>query len=233
VIEVNKTTIFCFPYAGGSATMYNKWRNFADDHIEIVPVELSGRGMRFNELLYKDIHEAIDDLFDFLGTRINGSYGLFGHSMGSVIVLELAHRIKESYLPNPDYLFMSGRKPPHLEKSKKPIHALPDAAFKAEIIKKGGTLKEVFENKELSELFLPIIRNDFKLIENYEYKERSLLDSKIISIIGMDENIDYCEAKEWRNHTTQECKIFEIEGGHFFINDKIREVVGILNECIR
>lgn len=230
---MNKITLFCFPYAGGSATIYNKWKSFVNSDIEIVPVELSGRGRRFNELLYKDIQHAVDDLFDIIKNNISGSYGLFGHSMGSVIVHELAHRIKESKLPNPEYLFLSGRKPPHLIKQTKLLHVLADEEFKKEIIKKGGTAKEVFENKELTALFLPIIRNDFRLIENYKYGEKSQLDIKIISIFGESENINWHEAKEWSKHTKQECKTFEIEGDHFFINNKVKEIVNILNECIK
>lgn len=230
---MDKISLFCFPYAGGSATIYNKWRKYIDSCIEIVPVELSGRGKRFNEPLYDNINDVVDDMYHILKESINGPYALFGHSMGSVIAYDLAYRISNSDLPNPEYLFLSGRKPPHIEKREKIIHTLPDEEFKNEIINMGGTEKEVFENKQLLELFLPIMRSDFRIVENYRYMEKSPLDIKIIGLYGDEEDIDYSEAKEWSIHTRKDCRIFEMKGNHFFINDSTKEIVNILNNVLK
>ncbi len=46
---MDKITLFCIPYAGGSAVIYSKGEKYIDACIEIVPVELAGRGKRFDE----------------------------------------------------------------------------------------------------------------------------------------------------------------------------------------
>ena len=41
--------IFCFPYAGGSSSVFAKWRSYMPRDIEIVAPELAGRGARFKD----------------------------------------------------------------------------------------------------------------------------------------------------------------------------------------
>lgn len=229
---MNKITLFCFPYAGGSASIYYSWRKYINDCIELVPVELAGKGKRFNEQVYDNIEDVVDDVYGIVKEKINGPYALLGHSMGSVVAYELAHRIKNSRLTNPNYLFVSGRKPPHIKDEEKIRHLLPDDEFKKEIIDMGGTPKDVFENKELEDLFLPIIRNDFKLVENYKYIKKPPLDIETIVFYGDEEEIDDDEAKQWNIHTNKECSVFKMKGDHFFINDSAKEVVSIINNII-
>jgi len=152
--------------------------------------------------------------------------------MGSIIAYELAHRIKTSNLLNPEYLFVSGRKPPHIGKRKKIIHTLPDDEFRNQIIDMGGTPKEIFENKELLELFMPILRQDFRIVENYKYTERPPLDIETIAFYSDEEEIEDSEAKQWDIHTNKECKIFKIKGNHFFINYRTNEVADIINNIV-
>ena len=39
--------IFCLPYAGGSSSVFAKWKTYMSRDIEIVAPELAGRGTRF------------------------------------------------------------------------------------------------------------------------------------------------------------------------------------------
>lgn len=229
---MDKVTLFCIPYAGGSAVIYSKWKKYIDDCIEIVPIELAGRGKRFSEDQYDNIADAVDDVYEAIKNKIKGPYALFGHSMGSIIAYELAQKIKNSDIPNPQYIFVSGRKPPHIERDEKIVHKLPDDEFIKEILDMGGTQKEIFENNELLELFLPIIRKDFRIVENYKYVNKSSLDIDMIVLYGDEEKIQHNEAKQWSIHTNKSCKIFKIEGNHFFINHSSKEVVDIINNIV-
>ena len=52
--------LFCIPHAGGSAAVYSRWKKYLDSSIELIPVELSGRGIRMGEKLYDSLKEAIE-----------------------------------------------------------------------------------------------------------------------------------------------------------------------------
>ena len=47
--------IFCLPYAGGSSSVFAKWKTYMSRDIEIVAPELAGRGTRFNDEKYVSI----------------------------------------------------------------------------------------------------------------------------------------------------------------------------------
>ena len=61
---MQKTKLFCFPHAGGSAFSYAKWKNHFNPYIEVVPVELAGRGYRIEENLYQSMEEAVNDVYN-------------------------------------------------------------------------------------------------------------------------------------------------------------------------
>ena len=169
----NTINLFCFPYAGGSSSIYSKLKHFADKNIKVTPVELAGRGQRISEPLNKNMAEVINDVYDKISTSVGEQpFVLFGHSMGSSIVLELAQKILKNKKVEPLHLFISGRCPPILYKNCKKTYDLPDEAFIHEVYELGGTPKEVFENRELRNIFLPILRSDYKLIEEYNYIEK-------------------------------------------------------------
>lgn len=46
-------------------------------------------------------------------------------------------------------------------------YTLPNYDFMKKVIELGGTSEELTNNQELLEVFLPRIRSDFKILENY------------------------------------------------------------------
>ncbi len=230
-----KKIIFCFSYAGGSAIIYNKFKQHLDKNIEVIPIEYAGRGKRINEGFYTDISCAIDDIFTEVKPYIGEyEFSIFGHSMGTVIAYEVSKRIKEIYGIEPIHIFVSGRYPPHIAKKSNQLHTLEDERFKEEILKIGGTPKEVFENKEFAKLFLPILRADYKLIELYTFDgSLTKFNSGITVFSGKDDKItERDELFEWQRYSLHEIDMYEFDGGHFFINNYIKEIAEIINSTL-
>jgi medium-chain acyl-[acyl-carrier-protein] hydrolase len=232
---MSKIKLFCFPYAGGSTQMYHSWDSRLHPKIELCPIELSGRGQRFNEPLYKDFGELITDIFhqvkhDILETP----YVFFGHSLGALIAFELVHKIGAANLPYPKHIFYSGKSAPNLENTRKTFyHLMESEKFKAEIMKLGGTSPVIFENKELAELFLPIIKNDFKMAETYHFMEgRKLYNGEITVFLGKNDAMTAAQCHEWIRCTSGICKIMYFNGGHFFITDESERIISTINETL-
>ena len=78
---------------------YYKWKKYINDNIEIVPLELKGRGKRIDQKFSLSMKAVVDDLYQelisYLDAESDKPYALFGHSMGSTIVFELAHKLQE------------------------------------------------------------------------------------------------------------------------------------------
>lgn len=231
---MKKIKLFCLPYAGGSATIYEKWRKYLDPDIELIGIEYAGRGKRFSEPLSDNFEKTIDDIFSIIENQINGTnYSILGHSMGALAGYELIHKIKQKKLPLPMHMFFSGKSAPHFPQRDKVIHNLNNYEFKEELLKLDGTPKEVLENDELMEIFLPILRSDFKTIEEYRYFEKEdIVDCNFTILYGKDDQIPINKIAEWQKHTKGKCNFIKFSGGHFFINDHTEDIVNIINSTL-
>lgn len=138
---MKKIKLYCFPHAGGSSASYNKWRLYLDKHIELVPVELAGRGRRIYDPLYASIEEAINDVYNSIKSDLgHHPYAFFGHSMGNMMAYELAYKIRQNHHPEPVHIFFSGRGAPDVpDEVENNYHLLPEEEFKNKIIELGGT----------------------------------------------------------------------------------------------
>lgn len=203
--------------------------------IQLCPIELAGRGRRFSEPHYNSLPEAVEDIYRLVKPELNrGPYAFYGHSMGSLLVYELVRKIETLPHPKPVHLFLSGGNPPHLRKNEKIYHTLPEEQFKAEIFKMGGTPREVFEHRELLEIFIPLLRADYKILETYQSQlDHPVFDYRITVFNGKaDEEVTSDNIREWQQYTNSQCRIHEYEGGHFFIHDYMKDITQIINDTL-
>ena len=229
---MTRIKLFCFPYAGGSATIYQKWRRHLREEIDLIPVELPGRGKRISEDLYKDIPDAIDDVLRIIKPAIKeGPYALFGHSMGAMITYHLAQRIRETGLPQPIHLFLSGRGAPSVQRTDKKRYSLMDnGEFMDAVLKLGGTSADFFQYPELMELFFPLLRNDFRLSESEAAGDIFVpMDTNMTVLLGKDEDLTPEQCMGWKRHTRKICNLICFNGGHFFIHDATEKITTIIN----
>src|SRR5262245_31697623 len=106
--------MFCFPYAGGTASVYRNWAGFLAPTVQVIPVELPGRGARFQELPSVGMPALIEALAEAIIPLLDKPFAFFGHSMGAVIAFELARRLHREYDRRPQALFPSGRRAPQI-----------------------------------------------------------------------------------------------------------------------
>ena len=232
----NRIKLFCLPYAGGSSVIYHPWKAHIGDQIELIPVELAGRGRRINENPYRNIDEAVEDVYQFIKDQIQFSpYMIFGHSMGAMIAYELTQKIRREGAKAPLHVFFSGKGALHVERPDKvKLHLLDDSAFKKEVIDLGGTPPEFFEYPELMELFLPLLKNDFRVAETYKFKSPiQPFDQDITVLLGKEDDLNEAQCQEWVEHSTAICLTHYFEGGHFFINDEQDAILQIIQNAVK
>ncbi|HDX9580238.1 TPA: thioesterase [Bacillus pseudomycoides] len=234
VKNLKKLKLICIPPAGGTATAYWKWKPYLHPSIELVSVELSGKGSRFSQPLYENVEEAVCDILSSIRKDISGcTYAVFGHSMGAMLAFELLHALESSGFNLPVCSFFSGKNPPH-QATYKNRHLLNDEEFWDEIRRIGGTPEEVLVNLEVRELLSPILRRDFKLVDTYKFTPgRATINCPFVVMNGHKDSLISTEKmKEWELYSKCKTNLHDFKGGHFFIFDNAEEVVKMVNQYL-
>lgn len=224
--------LYCIPYAGGSAgAIYAKWKKKLQPYINVVPLELPGRGNRMSEPLCYNMDKIVVDVLERMSSIKERPYAIYAHSMGTVLVYELMKLIKEKGYPQPERIFLSGRKPPHLKYENENRHLLSDRGLIQELGVIGGEDLELYKSDFFIETFLPIIRNDFRVIEEYVFDYSiSQFDCELVYLFSdQDVFVNSKDIAEWKEYTTQNLDIHHFKGGHLFINDYWQEICELIN----
>src|SRR5262245_40839232 len=124
-----RVRLFCFPYAGGGASIFMHWSRQLDPAIELCPVQLPGRENRMSEGCLNCISEVADVAIEALAPYFDMNVALFGHSLGAVIAYEVAQRLRAKEV-QPQRLIASAHRAPQVPLPHDPTWILPDAEFK-------------------------------------------------------------------------------------------------------
>ncbi len=218
--------LFCLPFAGGGSVSFRPWSDLVPEQIELIAVEIPGRGRRIGEPLRRRMDYLIPDMAQGLLPELDKPFALFGHSMGTLLAFELAHFLKDHQHPKPLHLFLSGRGAPHIPSRDKPIHRLADDEFIREIKNFNGTPKEVLEHEELMQIVVPILRADFEICETYQFKPKLPLEIPITVFGGLrDSGASREELAAWEKHTSSEFNLRMFPGDHFFLLEHFRVLI--------
>lgn len=210
--------LFCFPYAGGGASIFRSWQAEIGPFVRVHPIRLRGRESRIFEPPLGSVSEAAETIAAEIGPGMEGPYAFFGYSFGALLAFETA-RVLRRHGTGPDRLMVAALKAPHLPLGRKPIHALPDREFADEIRNFHGTPDAVLQNKELMSLVLPAIKADFTAYETYTYSAEAPLDCPIIAMGGaQDASVSPRELAAWGEQTSAGLATRLFPGGHFFIH---------------
>lgn len=220
--------LYCLPYSGASAMVYGRWRRSLPADIEVRPLELPGRGRRFSEPLATDMVALARQLAAEISLELDRPYALFGHSLGGLLVHELAHALRERGCPPPRLLFASGTAAPSLRDTERFAADKTDAQLIADLRELNGTPEDILANEELMRLTLPVLRADFALCGGYQYRPRAPLNCPIQVLAGRQDSTTPAQLQAWRQETTGGFDLSLFDSGHFFIHDQANDVLALL-----
>lgn len=218
--------LFCFPYAGGGASIYRNWQKSFPATIEVCPVQLPGRIERVREPPFSQIKPLVEATAEALLPFFDKPFAFFGHSMGAIIGYELANLLRREKKATPIHLFVSGHSAPHLRNRPVISYNLPDDEFVEEVRRLKGTPEEVLEHPELLALMIPLLRADFEVCETYSSSNAPPLNCPITAFGGTeDEGVPREKIEGWREHTNGPFSMHILLGDHFFINTQQSAIV--------
>ena len=213
--------LLCFPYAGGGVSVYRVWPDRLPPEIEVWAIQLPGRDGRLREPIPADAQTLAGALAEGLGPLMDRPFACFGHSMGALLAFEFARALRRRGQAGPTQLLVSARRAPQLARHELPLHTLPEPQF-IEMLRQryNGIPAAILAEPELMQLFMPMLRADFKLIECYEYQAEGPLDCPIAAYGGVqDPLVPPADLAAWQLQTNGAFGLELFPGGHFYLQE--------------
>ncbi len=227
-----KFRLICFPYAGGSAAAYSSWISSLHPEVEVVLIQLPGRGVRIADTLYTRMDEVVKDIYTALVDILSKPFIFFGHSMGARIAYEVALMLYRHENVLPVHFIASGSSAPFVKSKKNPTYHLPDAEFLDRLRELNGTPEEVLNNHELMQLMLPVLRADFKIVETYLNPSKMKIPTQVSIFAGKKDDIETVDIEAWEEVFKLRFGSYWFDGGHFFIHENNVVVIRELNAIV-
>jgi medium-chain acyl-[acyl-carrier-protein] hydrolase len=230
-----RARLICFPYAGGSSSIYSAWHQAMPADVDVCAVELPGHGARMGQpCIATGFDAVVDQLTAKLRPLLDVPYLFFGHSMGAVLAFACARALRRRGLALPAHVFVSARRAPHLPNPDMREPQMTDAELTASLRARGGTPPEILNEPELLRLMLPIVRADFALLSSYVHIEEAPLECPLTVFGGTgDSRARHDELLAWQDHAAGPFAIEMFDGGHFFVKTAWRQVASRLTLATR
>lgn len=224
--------LFCFPFAGGGASIFRTWPTSLPREIDVCPVQLPGRESRLRDEPFCRLGPLLEKLIEVLEPEDDLPFAYFGHSMGAIIAYHLTLRLRELGKRLPSMLMVSARRAPFLPPDEdEVIYHLPDEEFKEKLRELDGTPETVLEHPELMELMLPLLRADFELVDTSETLRAEPFDMPVVAFGGLrDEEVEKEKLEAWKEVTRGTFRLRMFPGGHFFIQEDRHALIGAVAE---
>ncbi|WP_237719768.1 thioesterase II family protein [Herbaspirillum sp. CF444] len=220
--------LFCLPYAGASAAVFREWRSKLPAWINPIALHLPARGVRQQMAPLHQWPALIDLLVADVTPHLDRPFAIFGHSMGALIAVELAHAIRQRRQQSLLLLCASGCEAPSRRQWNDGWLSSSREALLAELQGLNGTLGDLLMNDEFMALVLPMIRADFHLCGTYRRRDRAPLASQLLVLAGTQDKPHLRDPELlrcWWSEVSGACRTEIVNGDHFFINSHRQEVI--------
>jgi medium-chain acyl-[acyl-carrier-protein] hydrolase len=228
-----RVRLFCFPHAGGSATVFHRWPPLLGDDIEVLAAQLPGRGARLRERPYRRMVELIPALVEVIRPRLDVPYAVFGHSLGAATAFGLVLALRRAGAPLPASLFVSACPAPQLERELRPIHPLPQAAFLQALEERYGIADGTLRDPDLAALLYPALQADMEVLETWAYQAEDPLPVPLTACVGASDLTVTRDALDaWRAQSSESFTLHLLNGDHFYLLSNPPPLVRLLRDAL-
>lgn len=222
-------TLLVFPHAGAGASAYRAFSKVLSTRFSVIVVQYPGRQDRVAEPLLGSLPEIAAGAFGaFSASRLHrgAPVVVFGHSMGALVAFEFV-RLTEATGTQVRQLNASAAVAPCLVEAKPPHPNDEDEILRHMAVLEGTDI-DVFANRDLMRLAVPVIKADYDAFDAYSCAEGVKVAAPIHAMGGdQDPFVTLGDIYGWGKHTgTFHVTMFE--GGHFYLNDHTDAVADLL-----
>ncbi|WDD92375.1 thioesterase domain-containing protein [Burkholderia sp. FERM BP-3421] len=227
--------LYCFHHAGGSAASYNGWCTTWPAGSRLRFVELPGRPGAPEPLPFTEVEALMPPLLRaFLDQHETDTpYAFYGHSLGALVAYRLTRALLAHGHAGPALLAVSGRRAPTAPLRGEALWNLPEAALIEALRALGGMAQPLLASAKWRDLFLPIMRADLRLSDEYQEAPDAPLPMPLLALHGHDDPIvPLHELNAWRALAGAGFEQAAMPGTHFFTAEGLLRVRQRLQDAL-
>lgn len=205
--------------------MYLRWSRFLPKWINLIPLELPGRGTRLHETPLEDFNALVQTILDDYQEYMQQPFAFFGHSMGALLAYGISQALvaknhTSKYVVLPEIILLSAcPSPDKCDPNRFPNTHDRDALI-THLREQGGTVEALFDSPELLDMTLNILAADYRLLQGFQYKQALPLPLFMQVLYGKSDDIHLENLLSWQYYSHKEITLHEFNGGHFYIQDQ-------------
>jgi medium-chain acyl-[acyl-carrier-protein] hydrolase len=218
--------VFCFPHSGGGAAAFRDWSASLRPTVDLVAVELPGRGTRLQEPCRTDLTGMVREIAEEIASLAELPFAFFGHSVGTLIAFEVARELRRLGRALPSMMIMSAGRAPNAPTRPFLRPGISDDEIVRMIVKMGGVPRQLQQADDLLRLWIPALRADLELLDGYVYIQEDPLPVPIVLFAAMLDDVVEFEAMEpWAELTSAGTSLAMFPGDHFYLAKEAKQQV--------
>ncbi|WP_078326382.1 thioesterase II family protein [Mycobacteroides salmoniphilum] len=221
--------LLVFPHAGAGASAYRALSKALSSNFDVIVFQYPGRQDRASEPALTTLQDIAAGAFDEFQTSTrnrNIPIYTFGHSMGAIVSFEFV-RLAEAAGVDVRQLTVSAAVAPS-RASNKPGFPEDDEELLQHLAALEGTSSDIFTNRDMLKLTLPVVKSDHRASETYSCDPGVKVAARV-HVIGGDNDpiVNMRDLYDWDKHA-EDLQVTLFEGGHFFINSHLAAVTELV-----
>lgn len=208
------------PAASGPTAAFRGWGGCAPKHLEVLGIELPGRGSRLLEAPHRSFADMLHETLSALAAREELPTVIVGHSLGGLIALEVAKVVQ------PASVVVAHTRSPVNMSTGDIDHDDYLVNFVMRDLEKMRAFARIPEVLELVERTL---RSDLHAVAGHDFGDHPTLDSPLLVVSAIDDPIaPPSSMRGWERVSTGHCSYLYVDGGHHAVH-----LAGVRDHVIR
>ncbi|SDK23180.1 Surfactin synthase thioesterase subunit [Actinopolyspora mzabensis] len=213
--------LFCYPHAGGAASAFQAWQRAMPETVEVCPVQPPGRWTRHHEPPFRRVEPAAASFVEAIESFTDLPFVFFGHSLGALVMFEATRLVEARGKRTPKACVVAARGAPHIDVGRPAREVVADDERLVNWVSERYGKLSGFDDPEIRELFMPVLRADLEAYAHYELSSASPLATALYAFGGdTDRAVRAEELEGWREHTAGSFESAVLPGDHFFVHDQ-------------
>jgi medium-chain acyl-[acyl-carrier-protein] hydrolase len=213
--------LFCFPHSGAGVQCFRPWLGAMPTGVALQAIQYPGRENRMKEPALTRMEPLTTAIAEVLLPYLESPYALFGHSMGAMVAFSVCQYLQRHGKALPEHVFLSACLPPQNQALQRSVMDLSDDELLDELREYGQTPEGVLDNAELMNVYLPLVRADFSVIESFRPNPEDALSCPLTVYGGTaDSRVKGLRLGDWHAWTTGAFHVELFDGEHFFVYDQ-------------